>query len=164
MNKELMLTLVNSVIKVDRGGPESRVGKLLDVGGDHFTMYTKEDGVVYYKMQHVKSVTVDVKGGLDQDFEVPENLVWHKGDAFKNVIPKFRNQWVKVNRGGPEMLEGMLNEVENDYISVFSKDELVRYSMFHIRNISYGHMKHAKKEDEQEKNEGGKNAGARKRN
>ena len=36
MNKEMIHSLVDKVIKVDRGGPESRVGKLLAAEEDYY--------------------------------------------------------------------------------------------------------------------------------
>lgn len=152
MNKDLMLSLVNKVVKVDRGGPESRVGMLLAVEGDYITLLTKDDGVVYYKMQHIKSVTFDTKGVPTQDFEVPEDIEYYQGEDFKSVIKNFRHSWVKVNRGGPETLEGILNEVEDDYVTIFSKQEVIQLSMFHIRNISFG-----AKATEEEKKQGSRN-------
>ena len=38
MNKEMIHSLVDRVIKVDRGGPESRVGKLLAAEEDYITL------------------------------------------------------------------------------------------------------------------------------
>lgn len=151
MNRDLMISLVGKAVKVDRGGPESRIGMLVAVAGDYFVLFTKDDGVVYYKMQHIKSITVDSKGGLDQEFEMPENLEYFQGDDFKSVITNYRHSWVKVNRGGPETLEGILNEVEDDYVTIFSKQEVIQLSMFHIRNISSG-VKAAEEENQGAKN------------
>ena len=148
MNKDLMMSLVGKVIKIDRGGPESRVGMLLAAEDDYFVLFTKDDGVVYYKMQHIKSVTVDSKDSLGKEFEVPENVEYYQGEDFKSVIKNFRHSWVKVNRGGPEKLEGIMNEVEEDYVTVFSKQEVIQLAMFHIRNISFG-VKDEEKEQEQ---------------
>ena len=147
MNKDLMMSLVGKVIKIDRGGPESRVGMLLAAKDDYFVLFTKDDGFVYYKMQHIKSVTVDSKDSFSKEFEVLENMDYYQGEDFKSVISNFRHSWVKVNRGGPEKLEGILNEVEDDYVTIFSKQEVVQLAMFHIRNISFG-----EKDEEKEQN------------
>lgn len=37
MKKDLLESLVGKIIKVDRGGPNSRTGKLLSVANDYFT-------------------------------------------------------------------------------------------------------------------------------
>ena len=41
-----------------------------------------------------------------------------------------------------------MNEVEEDDVTVFSKQEVIRLAMFHIRNISFG-VKDEEKEQEQ---------------
>ena len=149
MKKEMMLTLMGKVIKVDRGGPESRIGKLLAVEDDYFTILTEEDGIVYYKMQHIKSLTMDTKSGLKFDMEVPTDLTFLEECDFKSVVGKLRHEWIKVNRGGPEMLEGVLDQVNDDFVTIISNGEVIRLAMYHIRNISVG-----PKVENNEENEG----------
>ena len=74
MNKDLITSLMNKVVRIDRGGPESRIGKLLAVEDDHITLLTEDDGVVYYMTHHIKSITDNAKQGLEFNIEVPENL------------------------------------------------------------------------------------------
>lgn len=149
MNKELLLSLINKVIRVDRGGPESRIGKLLSAEGDHIALLTETDGVVYYKTQHIKSITVDSKDGMEFNVEIPENFEYSIAEDFKSIVGSLKHQWVKVNRGGPEMLEGVMDDVTDDFITIISKEEIIRLAMFHVRNISYS----VKVEKEENKNE-----------
>ena len=65
MNKEMIHSLVDKVIKVDRGGPESRVGRLLAAEDDYFTLLHEDEGIIYYNTQHIKSVTYNSKSQLD---------------------------------------------------------------------------------------------------
>ncbi|MEK4229777.1 hypothetical protein [Solibacillus sp. FSL H8-0538] len=138
MNKEMLLSLMDKVVKVDRGGPESRIGKLLAAGDDYFTVITEEDGVVYYKTQHIKSLTIDTKSGLKFNMEMPEKLEYLQDADFVSVIGNLYHHWIKVNRGGPEMIEGILDEITKDYVTIISNGEVIRLSMYHIRNISAG--------------------------
>lgn len=152
MNRNLLISLVDKVVRVDRGGPESRIGKLLHAGDDHFVLLTEKDGMVYYKTQHIKSITVNSRDGMEFNVEDPEDDSYLLPNNFKTVVSNFLHHWVKVNRGGPEMLEGIMEEVTDDYITVFAKDEIVRLAMYHVRNISLGTSKKA----EEEKSEGNK--------
>ncbi|MFB5197500.1 hypothetical protein COJ96_24460 [Bacillus sp. AFS073361] len=138
MNRDMMKSLVGKIVKIDRGGPDSRIGKLMDVYDDHLVLLTEDDGVVYYCTHHIKSVTENAKDQLEFDIEVPEEFEFKKADSFQGMLSSLMYQWVKINRGGPEKLEGVLGEVANDYVSLINKEEIVRLSMFHIRNISYG--------------------------
>jgi spore coat protein B len=138
MNKDLITSLMNKVVRIDRGGPESRIGKLLAVEDDHITLLTEDDGVVYYMTHHIKSITDNAKQGLEFNIEVPENFEFLRANNCKSILEKLRFHWVQINRGGPETLEGVLNEANDDFVTIISNEEIIRLSMFHIRNISYG--------------------------
>jgi spore coat protein B len=147
MNRDMMNSLVGKIIKIDRGGPESRTGKLLDVYDDHLVIITEDDGVVYYSTHHIKSVTENAKEQLEFNIEVPEGFEFKKAETFQGLLEALKFQWVKINRGGPEKLEGVLSDVTQNFVSLINKEEIVRLSMFHIRNISYG-LKIEKAEEE----------------
>lgn len=150
MNTEMLTSLLNKVIKVDRGGPESKVGLLLAVGTDFLALLTKEDGVVYYQLQHIKSITVNTRKGLKFDLEVPDNFEFVTGTDFLTVLQNLQHEWVKINRGGPESFEGVLEEVWPTFVTVIKHEEIVRLSIFHLRSISYGLKVEPVKEEERE--------------
>jgi spore coat protein B len=131
-----------------RGGPESRSGKLLAVFEDHFVLLTESDGVVYYKTNHVRSITESSKDDMKFGLNVPDKFDYKTAENFLKLLEGIRFQWVKINRGGSESLEGVLSDVNKNFASLIVKEEVVRFSMKHIRNISYGLMlKKSKKED-----------------
>ena len=168
MNKALLETLINKVIRVNRGGPESRVGKLLAAGDDHFVLMTEKDGLVYYKTQHVKSITLNSRDGMELTIEEPVADSCLLVPDFKTVVSSLRHKWVKVNRGGPEMIEGIMDEVTDDYITIFSKEEIIRLAMYHVRNISLGTASdkgddEKNQEDKNDSNEGNERSNRRKR-
>lgn len=138
MNKEAMMQYVGKIIRVDRGGPESRIGKLLAVHDDYFILLTKKDGVVYYKTNHIRSVTESSKDLMKLGIKVPKNFEYKTAENFVKLLESIKYQWVRINRGGHEALEGVLNDVTKDIASLIVKEEVVRFSMKHIRNISYG--------------------------
>lgn len=59
---------------------------------------------------------------------------------------------MKVNRGGPEKLEGIVNSVGNGFFTIISNEEVIRVSLFHVKNISYG-AKIAKTKGEKDSDE-----------
>lgn len=142
--------MIGKQIKVDRGGPESRTGLLLDVQDEFFTLLTKQDGVVYYNLQHIKSITRDPK--LENvEIEVPDTFTYFTGDTFHEILKKLEFNWVTINRGGPERVEGVLTSVEDAGVSLVLKDEVVNVSHFHIRNISYGNNPFATEDEKEQK-------------
>ncbi|WP_066062822.1 hypothetical protein [Neobacillus soli] len=158
MDREMMNQHVGKTIRVDRGGPESRSGKLLAVFEDYFVLLTENDGVVYYKTNHVRSITESSKDQMKFGLKVPENFEYKTADNFLKLLESIRFQWVKINRSGPESLEGVLSDVNKHYASLIVKEEVVRFSMKHIRNISYGLMvEKPKKEDSGKSNGNDKN-------
>jgi spore coat protein B len=138
MEKEMMNLFVGKTIKVDRGGPESRSGKLLAVFEDFFVLLTESDGVVYYKTNHIRSITESSKDDMKFSLAVPEKFDFKSAESFVKLLEGIRFQWVRINRGGPESFEGVLSEVNKHFASLIVKEEVVRVSMKHIRNISYG--------------------------
>jgi spore coat protein B len=138
MNKEVMNLHLGKTIKVDRGGPESRQGKLLAVFEDYFVLLTETDGVVYYKTNHIKSVTESSKDSMKLGVDVPEKFEYKTAENFHKLLESIKYQWVRINRGNTEALEGVLNDVNKEVASLIVQEEVVRFSMKHIRNISYG--------------------------
>ena len=138
MNKEMITSLVDKVIKVDRGGPESRIGRLLAAEKDYFTLLHDDEGIIYYNTQHIKSVTYNSKSQLDFDYDLPRNFKYVHAPDFKGILQKLTLRWVKINRGGPETLEGVMDVVTDNFVTIVSNEEIIRVSLFHIRNISYG--------------------------
>ena len=152
--REYLNSLVGKHIKVDRGGPESRSGLLLDVRGDFFTLLTEKDGVVYYNIQHIKSLTSDPKKDHEAlTVKIPKTFTYIKGESFKEIVSKLAFTWVVINRGGPERVEGVLIDVDDSGISLVLKDEVVKVSNFHIRNISYGNNPFPKEEEDNKNKE-----------
>ncbi|MCH1626249.1 hypothetical protein [Fredinandcohnia quinoae] len=155
---ELLTVMIDNKVRIDRGGPEARDGRLLDVQSDYLVLYTEKDGVVYYQLEHVKSLSLvmnkkkesnDEDGAEDEnnnasvenvrnmqidDFLAPDYVV---EDTFSNLLKGMRYKWVTINRGGPESMKGVLAESTDDYLVLICEKEVCRISTFHIRNISY---------------------------
>ncbi|MCA1060919.1 hypothetical protein LCL96_18545 [Rossellomorea aquimaris] len=149
MNTELLASLVGKMVKVNRGGPESRTGKVLYGGDDHFALLTEKEGVVYFNSSHVKSITQDLQSNVEEASE--ESMEFLKEDTLGALFTSLRNQQVIINRGGPEKLEGFLDNVNDDYVTLVLQDEVVRLATFHVKSIS--HNTNAKDEDSSESQE-----------
>lgn len=133
---ELLEKLKQCHVRIDRGGPESRAGKLLDVFTDFLVLKTKEDGIIYYKTHHIKSISQITKDEKQHEGEYEEKCDYATGVDFQELLKKLKYSWVKINRGGPEKIEGVLVDSSEDYLVLTVKDEVNRIPTFHIRNIS----------------------------
>ena len=104
----------------------------------------KDYSVIYYQTQHIKSISQDARKNLYVSLSTlpeNENLEFIQGPIFRGVLDNMKYQWVKINRGGPEKIEGILFEANEDFIVVIKNEEIVRLSMFHVRSISYSALK-----------------------
>ncbi|MEH7413925.1 hypothetical protein V7266_01375 [Neobacillus drentensis] len=135
MSKDVAKKLLGKVIQVDRNGPESTIGKLLHVGRDYIAILTDE-GVVYYNSHHIKSFTEN-KGDMEINVEVPEGFEFKVTDDFKGLFESSQYDWIRINRSGPETVEGLLAGLEDDFAVLVNYDEVIRIALFHIKNISY---------------------------
>ena len=123
MNNEMITSLVDKVIKVDRGGPESRLGRLLAAEKDYFTLLHDDEGIIYYNTQHIKSVTYNSKSQADFDYELPRNFKYVHAPDFKGILQKLTLLMVKINRGGPETLEGVMDVVTDNFVTIVANED-----------------------------------------
>jgi spore coat protein B len=130
---KILNSMKYSLVKVDRGGPESRMGRLLGISSDFFVLYTQEDGVIYYHTQHVKSISEEPNNDKVLN-KYPEYV---DGSNLAGLLSNLKNSWVKINRGGPESVEGVLTDCSDDYLVVIHNKEVYRIALSHIRNITY---------------------------
>src|SRR3954470_21981652 len=86
MEKEMMNLFVGKTIKVDRGGPESRSGKLLAVFEDFFVLLTESDGVVFFKTNHIRSITESAKDDMKFDLKVPKKFDFKTAENFVKLL------------------------------------------------------------------------------
>lgn len=147
MERASMESYVGRSIRVDRGGPQSRTGKLIAVHNDYFVVHTEDEGMLYYKADHVKSLTVDSfvgsngSDGSDGSNNGDDaNAVYEYLDAddFVSLIKSMQYSSVQINRGGPEKIEGVIVDANDSEVTVVSGTEVIKLLPFHIRNISYG--------------------------
>jgi spore coat protein B len=119
-------------VKVNLGGPESLPGRLLGVQSDYLTLDTKKDGVVYYPLRHVKSVSIN-----SEDFSRSSRSArYHNESNFLGVVRNLHHKKVKINRGGPESVEGVVSNVFDNHLELTVNNDIVFISIYHIKSIS----------------------------
>ncbi|URN95461.1 MAG: hypothetical protein NAG76_04160 [Candidatus Pristimantibacillus lignocellulolyticus] len=130
-------SLIGQKIQLDRGGPESRVGLVLAVGDDFLVLSTVNEGIVYYYVDHIKSITL-VKSDSSQDVIKPITRVnYVSTGTMKNVFESMKYNRIQINRGGPESVKGVLTEIYDDYITIVLKDEVLLILFSHIKSCSF---------------------------
>lgn len=148
--KDMLGQLKSQNVQIDRGGPESLKGKLVDVFDDFLALQTENDGVVFYQIHHIKSISVD-NGPSKENSNLSLPNVTAK--VFSDLLEGFQHSWITINRGGPESVEGVLADITSDYVTVIHHEKVFRITNYHIRNISHGSKHDQKKQQEGENSE-----------
>ena len=124
--------LVGRNVKINRGGPDSVEGILLDIQSDYLVAVA-EGGFVYVKNEHIKSITDTGKSGGARGSIV--NPI--AADNFLGVMNALQYRFVRVNRGGPEKLEGIIVDVNENYVILTVRgQEVVHVPVSHIKSIT----------------------------
>ncbi|EJQ40925.1 spore coat protein [Bacillus mycoides] len=137
--------LVGENVKVNLRGPESRIGVLLSLGKDYLTLQLPHGEVVYYQLKHVKSLVKKVKETKCDDYY--GSCFYSDEDTFLDVLSDLKYKWVKINRGGPESVEGLLSEVHDGCITLVNGEEVIYVINFHIKSVNQI-VKYKKNEEE----------------
>lgn len=141
----LMQELLNETVQINQGGPESKYGVLLSANEDFIGIYTQDDGVVYYNVRHIKSVCKypnnqnkrnDKTQNQVETTTVYPSLV--EASDFRDIFKHMEHNWVSINRGGPEAMEGILVENSGGHYTLVSDQEVLRVHPYHIKSISIG--------------------------
>jgi spore coat protein B len=160
---ELAKIMKNQLVRIDRGGPESRTGTLLEVNGDFLILYTNEDGLIFYNKRHIKSLSAAVnnqKEDNEGNAESAENTETAESaeesventdqqldnlmtiyddiaaDNFHNLLKNVKYTWVKLNQGGPESVEGLLVDSNEEHLLLAVNNAILRIPIYHLKNFS----------------------------
>lgn len=137
---ELVRQMMGSNVQINQGGPESKSGSLLSISGNYMALLTEDDGVVYYNIHHVKSISNNNQNNQDsennnQELTIPE---FFDADDFHGLFGQMSHKWVSINRGGPQALEGVLVQSAGGHYTLINNDEVLRINPYHIKSISCG--------------------------
>ncbi|MCY8930056.1 spore coat protein CotH [Bacillus subtilis] len=142
--------LMNQSVQFNQGGPESKKGRLVWLGDDYAALNTNEDGVVYFNIHHIKSISKH-EHDLKIEGHTPSGVL--EADYLSEVFKSLTHKWVSINRGGPEAIEGILVDNADGHYTIVKNQEVLRIYPFHIKSISLGPKGSYKKEDEKKEHQ-----------
>ncbi|PRP55533.1 spore coat protein CotH [Bacillus halotolerans] len=141
--------LMNQSVQLNQGGPESKKGSLVWLGDDYAALNTSEDGVVYFNIHHIKSISKH-ESALNKEGHTPSVL---EADNLNEVFKSLTHKWVSINRGGPEAIEGILVDNADGHYTLVKNQEVLRIYPFHIKSISLGPKGSYKKGDQKKEHD-----------
>ena len=127
-------------VRVNRGGPESVTGTLLASLNDVLVLKLPNGTIVYFNLEHVKSVTPLAnnagRNGQNRPPAGAAHAMFPPWLTFRGVLESFRHRFVQINQGGPEKVEGILAGVGGGTVTLISGKEVIRIAIHHIRSVN----------------------------
>lgn len=134
ISNDLLYELIGESVRVNRGGRESQKGTVVAVYLDYFILLSENKTFYYYQLQHLKSITKNAK---DVAADIGVLPIFAEGEDFQDLLQILKHRWVKINCGGLEKNEGILQDVSSEYVTLIVKEEIVQIPHFHIKNVTY---------------------------
>jgi len=136
INLTYLNDLVGRVVKINKAGPDLSTGKLLQVNDDYLTLQTKDQQVIYFQLKHVKTVVEDTQENVNPT-DYPE-LSFYEEDTktMGDLLGQLLLGAVQINGGGPASSVGRLLAVNDEFLTLETKDGLVLYHLDHIKSVN----------------------------
>lgn len=135
--------LEGKYVQINQGGPESKKGLVLGNVEDFIVIFTEDDGVVYFNVQHIKSIAENNQNNQNQNngnVQMTQTVVpdYEQVNSFHELFGRMAHKWIAINRGGPEAMEGILVENAGGHYTLINNQEVMRINPYHIKSISSG--------------------------
>lgn len=133
-----MESMINRQVLISRGEPESRLGYLLAIKDDHLVLQNDEEGIIYYKTGHIKSISLQ-KDQLTEPMieESKMESPWLDVNHFDEILENMRLSKVQINRGGPESVHGVLLDYTDGLLTLLANHQIINIFTDHLKNISF---------------------------
>lgn len=145
--QEMLENLIGETVKINRGGPGSKKGTLLAVSDDYLAIQTEKEGVIYYNLEHIKSVSAKIEEveesneETDDENEAEDNgdqeesgVSFIGADSLDQLFNQMKYTFVIINHG-PESVEGVLVDTEGSLLTLVAREEVLRVNKFHVKSI-----------------------------
>jgi spore coat protein B len=137
--------LVNSIgkkVQVERGGPDKLEGKLVFIRPEFLILETEQNGYVYVQSRHIKTVSEPVipeiqANQVNMEEKNMNILPMVEAEDFTELLRKLRHRLIRVNHGGPNVIQGVLIEVGDESVTILHQmKDFVYYPIYHIRSVT----------------------------
>jgi spore coat protein B len=135
-----MESMINRQVLINRGEPESRLGYLLAIKDDHLVLQNDEEGIIYYKTGHIKSISLQKDQLIEPMIEESKmESPWLDVNHFDEILENMRLSKVQINRGGPESVHGVLLDYTDGLLTLLANHQIINIFTDHLKNISFSH-------------------------
>ncbi|MFJ7747994.1 hypothetical protein [Peribacillus sp. NPDC097295] len=128
--------LQGKFVRVFKGGPDSREGRLIEVNAEYIVLLTEDKQLVYYTIAQLKIVVVNAKKSRE-DLLPPFDDGYAFPPTFLGLLETLDNRYVQVNGGGPASKIGRIIEFTPEFIVLSTKkDGLVLFPIALIKSVA----------------------------
>ncbi|MCU9593418.1 hypothetical protein OEV82_02975 [Caldibacillus thermolactis] len=120
----------------NKKGPDALSGTLLDCKKDYMVVYT-DKGVQYLRRDHIKTIAENFSNSNNQQNNSNDDVEFLKANSFHDLLKKSRYKYCVVSSGGPNKVQGILEDADENFVSIVTEDEYVRLPLFHVRSINF---------------------------
>lgn len=142
--------LIGKNIQVNRKGPHSFKGELLDIQSDYIVLES-DQGRAYIPIYHIKNISflsdqqsINNIGKEAEEYDHPS--------TFTDLVMKYKYHWVQID-GGPNKVEGIPIEISGDNLIVSSKKEVINVVLSHVKSLVYKPQHKKDNENQKEQNQ-----------
>jgi ribosome maturation factor RimP len=165
MNFDFMSESIGKTVRLERGGPDKLVGKLVAIMPDAIALETQNEGVVYVNSRHVKTISESVipevqistaapVDGAYPVLEEEEQPPLLEAENFQDLLGKLKHRLIRINHGGPNSLQGVLIEIRPEAVTILHEmKDYVHYPVYHIKSVTWILNPPENKEQDQKNNE-----------
>ncbi|GIM45198.1 hypothetical protein DNHGIG_07470 [Collibacillus ludicampi] len=152
MNFSFLMNSIGKKVQVERGGPDKLEGKLVFIRPDFLILETEQNGYVYVQSRHIKTVSEPVIPEIQANqvnMEEKNILPMVEAEDFTELLRKLRHRLIRVNHGGPNVIQGVLIEVGDGSVTILHQmKDFVHYPIYHIRSVTCIYKKNENKQNE----------------
>lgn len=126
--------LIGKNIQVNRKGPSSFKGELLDIQSDYIVLES-DKGRTYVPTYHIKTIGLLSDQNSTTKSEKEEEEYSHP-TTFADLVMSYKYHWVNID-GGPNKVEGIPIEISGENLIVSSKKEIINIVLSHVKSLVY---------------------------
>ncbi|MBA4532873.1 hypothetical protein [Brevibacillus halotolerans] len=142
--EQLLKSLVNKRVRINRTGKDSYTGILRFAGTDYVALQTEKGTLVYYQLSEIKCIGIQgkthgrsQKDGTHSKIRTKSPLYQlHDAPNFSALLDKLRNTFVHVHFTSYEPISGILTEADQNQIALVHNKELVWISKATIASLT----------------------------
>lgn len=143
--------LIGKNIQVNRKGPSSFKGELLDIQSDYIVLES-DKGRTYVPTYHIKTIGFLSDQNSNEKNENEEKEEYNHPAKFADLVMSYKYHWVNID-GGPNKVEGIPIEISGDNLIVSSKKEVINVVLSHVKSLVYKPQNKQENQDNQNSNE-----------